>query len=106
MNLNTPEIIENYDLLKSCLENIYQHITKGKKIRSRCQSYEDREKLTKFFLNHEKVRATKITIKMLENKGEDIMDQNLINNAFENFYKTFFQKTIWNQDDKLNNFFK
>ena len=59
--------------------------------------------LKKLFLNLEKARATKSTIKMLENNGEETIDQNLINKSLENFYIILFQKTIQNNDDKLNN---
>ena len=59
--------------------------------------------LKKLFLNLEKVRATKSPIKMLENNGEETIDQNLINKSLENFYIILFQKTIQNNDDKLDN---
>ena len=59
--------------------------------------------LKKLFLNLEKARATKSPIKMLENNGEETIDQNLINKSLENFYIILFQKTIQNNDDKLNN---
>lgn len=68
-NLITPKSIEKYHLLKNCSENIYEHITKGTNIISRCQWYEDGEKSTQFFFNPKKTQATKINIKMLENKG-------------------------------------
>lgn len=41
---------------------------------------------------------------MLENNGEGIIDQNLINKALVNFYKTIFQKAMQNNSDKLRNF--
>ena len=41
---------------------------------------------------------------MPKNNGEEIIDQNLTNKAFKYFYKTLFQKTIQNNNDKLNNF--
>ena len=67
-NLITPKSIEKYHVLKNCSENIYEHITKGTNIISRCQWYEDGEKSTQFFLNPKKTQATKTNIKMLENK--------------------------------------
>ena len=68
-NLITPKSIEKYHVLKNCSENIYEHITKGTNVISRCQWYEDGEKSTQFFLNPKKTQATKTNIKMLENKG-------------------------------------
>lgn len=38
-NLNTPEDIENYNVLKTRLENRYEHITKEIKIRRRFKWY-------------------------------------------------------------------
>lgn len=89
-NLNTLKDIENYNLLKNCLENLYKHITKRTKIRSRCQRYEDGERSTKFFLNLGKGKAAKSTIKILENNDKKIIDQNLINKAFKIFHKKLF----------------
>ena len=58
-NLNSPEKIQQYDSCKARLEEIYENIAEGIKVRSRCQWYEDGEKSTKFFLNLEKSRAEK-----------------------------------------------
>ena len=41
---------------------------------------------------------------MLKNNSEGMIDQNLINEALENFCKTLFQKSIQNINEKLNNF--
>ena len=38
-NLNTPEDIENYNVLKTRLENRYEHITEKIKIRRRFKWY-------------------------------------------------------------------
>lgn len=38
-NLNTPEDIENYNVLKTRLENRYEHITEEIKIRRRFKWY-------------------------------------------------------------------
>ena len=73
-NLNTLKDIENYNLLKNHLENLYKHITKRTKIRNRYQRYEDGERSTKFFLNLRKGKATKSTIKILENNDKKIID--------------------------------
>ena len=56
-NLNAPKDIENYNVLKFPLVSVYKQITKGIKIRTRCQWYEDGEISTKFYLNLEKAGA-------------------------------------------------
>ena len=52
----------------------------------------------KFFLNLEKARATKSTAKMLEQYGEEMVDQNLINKAPGKFLQNFqkLHKTMTN----------
>ena len=58
--------MENYTVLKTELGCLYEHIAERRKIRRRCQGYEDGKKSTKSFLNLVKAKATKSTVKMLE----------------------------------------
>ena len=53
-NLNSEANFNEYTKCKKDLELNYERITEGVRIRSKCQSYEDGEKSTKFFLNIEK----------------------------------------------------
>ena len=52
-NKNTEE----YHKCKVDLDEIYDNIAEGVKIRSKCQWYEEIEKSTKYFLNLEKRKA-------------------------------------------------
>ena len=55
-NLNTEDNIQSYNIYKKELNSIYDHITEGIRIRSKCDWYEHGEQSTKFCLNLEKKR--------------------------------------------------
>ena len=57
-NLNCDINSVEYINCKNQLEEIYDDIAEGIKVRSKCQRYEEGEKSTKFFLNLEKAKAT------------------------------------------------
>ena len=103
-NLNSPEKLQQYDSCKVRLEEIYENIAEGIKVRSRCQWYEDGEKSTKFFLNLEKSRAEKSTIKKLEIDKKEIVDQSLIIGELKSFYQNLFKKSTDNTKDQLKDF--
>ena len=48
---------------KNTLEEMYDDIAQGIKVRSKCRWYKEGEKATKFFLNLEKTKATQGTVK-------------------------------------------
>ena len=50
---------QQYGLLKCELDEIYDKIAEGVRVRSRYQQYEEGEKSNKFFLNLEKVRKSR-----------------------------------------------
>ena len=50
-------IVGKYNIIKNELDAIYDRIAEGIRIRSKCNWYEHGEKLTKFFLNLEKLRS-------------------------------------------------
>ena len=60
--LSCDKNIEEYHKCKADLDEIYDNIAEGVKIRSNCQWYEENEKSTKYFLNLEKKQAEKSTI--------------------------------------------
>ena len=56
-----------YSAIKNELGTIYDHITEGIRIKSKCDWYEHSEKSTKFFLNLEKQwGAQDITKKLID----------------------------------------
>ena len=66
--------LRKYNAIKNELDAIYDQITDGIRIRSKCKWYEHSEKLTKFFLNLEKQRGAQNTKKLIVDDKE-IMDQ-------------------------------
>lgn len=60
------------------------------KIRSKCKWYEEVEKNSKFFLNHEKNCATKSEVRLLEIKGKESKKHKKIMENFHRFYKGLF----------------
>ena len=56
------------------LDEIYDHIAEGIRIRSKCDWYEHGEKSTKFFLNLEKQRGSQNAIKILVIDDKEITE--------------------------------
>ena len=73
-NLKNKEDFNVYNLCKLELKNIYDRKAEGTKICSKCEWYQDGEKLTKFFLNLEKQRAINTTVRHLidDAKGQGV----------------------------------
>ena len=61
-SLSCDKNIEEYHKCKADLDEIYDNIAEGVKVRSRCQWYEENEKSTKYILNLKKKQAEKCTI--------------------------------------------
>ena len=57
--------LSKYNSIENELDVIYDHITEGMRIRSKCNWYERGEKSKHFFLNLEKQRGSQNTIKNL-----------------------------------------
>ena len=91
--------IEEYHKCKADLDKIYNNISEGVKIRSKCQWCEENEKSTKYFLNLEKKHAEKSTIRRLVTDKKDLIKHNDINNEIFSYFKSLFEKT--DQFDKL-----
>ena len=66
--LPCDENIGEYHICKADLQKIYHNIAVGVKIRSKCQWYEESEKLTKYFLNLDKKPSRKIYYTKISNR--------------------------------------
>ena len=85
-NLHCDDNFEKYNICKTKLEQIYDHIAEGIKVRTKTQWYEEGEKSSKFFLNLEKTKATRGIIKKLcTDDHTEWKDQVKINKEIENF---------------------
>ena len=79
---------------KNRLEEVYDDIAEGIKIRSKCQRYELGEKSTKFFLNLEKTKTTQGFVKKLEIDSKEIDNSVEINKELEGFFKNLFKRKL------------
>ena len=95
--LDKDDNLSKYNAIKNELDAIYDHITEGIRIRSKCEWYEHSEKSTKSFLNLEKQRGAKNTIKKLIVVDQEIIDQTHILEYVREFYETLFK----NENKKL-----
>ena len=85
---------QQYGLLKCELDEIYDKIAEGVRVRSRCQQYEEGEKSNKFFLNLEKVRGSQGKVRKLIVSNHEIADPQLIEQEIVFFYKSLFKNNI------------
>ena len=87
---------QQYELLNCELDEIYDKIAEGVRVRSRCQQYEEGEKSSKFFLNLEKVRGSQRKVRKLIVSNHEIADPQLIEQEIEKafFYKSLFKSNI------------
>ena len=83
-------MISKYNAIKNELHGIYNHITEGIRIRSKCDWYEHSKKSTKFFLNLEKQRGAQNKIKKLIVDDKEIINQTHILEYIREFYETLF----------------
>ena len=91
-NLSTGENQCLYDKCKRDLEEIYDNIAEGTRIRSRCHWYEEGEKSSKFFLNIEKFNGTQSQICKIIVNDQEIVDPNKILNGIRIFCESLFTK--------------
>ena len=83
--------LSKYDSVKNELDEIYDHIAEGIRIRSKCDRYEHGEKSTKFFLNLEKQGGSQNTIKKLVIDDKETTEQTHILEHIREFYETLFK---------------
>ena len=90
--LDEDDNSSRYNAIKIELDAIYDHFTKGIRIRSKCDWYEHRKKSTKFFLNLEKQRGAQNTIKKLIVDDKEMIDKIHILEYIRELYETLFNK--------------
>ena len=79
---------------KNQLEEIYDDIAEGIKVRSECQWYEEGEKSTNFFLNLDKTMATQGTVKKLEINNKEIDNPVEINKELKKFFENYLKGNL------------
>ena len=71
-NIINEDKFNEYKTAKDELENFYDNIATGVKIRNKCDWYQYGEKSTKYFLNLEKQKAVNGTVKKIIKNGIEI----------------------------------
>ena len=99
-NLNCEENLEQYG---SELNYIYNDISNGIKIRSKCDWYEFGEKSNKFFLNLETNRATQSVVRKVIFNEQEIRGISKINNHILQFYQNLFKEKQNTSENRFNN---
>ena len=74
-NITNEDKFNKYKTAKDELENFYDNIATGVKIRSKCNWYQYSEKSTKYFLNSEKQKVVNATVKKLIKNDTKITEQ-------------------------------
>ena len=104
-NLERSKILRTYESLKNDLELIYNYISEGVRLRSKCGWYELGEKSTKLFLNLEIQRGNHNRIRKLIVNEKEINSETEILNQIKVFYETLFQKPFKKYSvDDINHF--
>ena len=97
--------LSKYDSVKNELDEIYDHIAEGIRIRSKCDWYEHGKKSTKLFLKLEKQRGSQNTIKKLVIDDKEITEQTHILEHIREFYETLFKTREEKTKTEMENFF-
>ena len=103
-NLNNEEAKLQYNSFKDELNDIYEEISNGIKIRSRCNWYELGEKSNKYLLNLEKSRAHKNILRKICSETLEITDLTKIITSIFDFYANLFKEKLKTNIESLNNF--
>ena len=84
-DLNNSTCLQEYNECKKELDEIYENIAEGIRVRSRCQWYEEGEKSTAFFLNLEKSHGKQGKIRKIIVDDHEITDSISIRKNLESF---------------------
>ena len=98
---NLNDNLEDYNKCKIDLDILYDNITAGIKIRSRCSWYEHGEKSSKFFLNLEKQRAVNGLLKKVIVNDREISTPLELNREIYEFYQKLFKKSVFKTTDEI-----
>ena len=101
---NDKQDSDEYKAAHKNLDEIYDDIATGIRIRSKCDWYEQGEKSTKYFLNLEKMRAKTSTLTRIKKADTDITTKKDILAEIEHFYKSLFKDKLNNSNETCKNF--
>ena len=103
-NLSNDETKEQYNAYRGEINEIYNEISNGIKIRSKCDWYKFGEKSNKFFLTIEKRRATQNTVRKVLPNEQEITDLSKINTHIYQLYQQLYMEKQNISEDSICNF--
>ena len=89
----TADYVDEYDLIKKQIEEIYKEKAFGAIIRSRCQMLEEYERPTKYFLNLEKTTQNVKHIRTLVNDGHKISCSHEILDLEKKYFERLYSES-------------
>ena len=101
LNSNSDDsFLKEYQEAKAKLETMYNHITEGIIIQSRCDWYELSEKSSRYFLGLENRNKTKTHLRKLitGNEVDEITDPKHIRSELKSFYSNLYKKQSMKTD--------
>ena len=90
-SLDNDACVFEYNQYKKQLERIFENISEGIRVRSRCQWYEEGEKSTKFFLNQEILHVLQGKVRKIIVNSKEITSNSEIRKDLRNYYKALFK---------------
>ena len=94
----TTDDVDEYDLIKKQIEEIYKEKAFGAIIRSRCQMLEEYERPTKYFLNLEKTKQNVKHIRTLVNDGHKISCSDEILELEKKYFERLYSESDVNSN--------
>ena len=91
-NLSNDEAKEQYNAYRGEINENYNEISNGIKLRSKCAWYEFGEKSNKFFLTIEKRQVTQNTVQKVLSNEHEITDSSKINTHIYQFYQQLYME--------------
>ena len=89
----TAEVLDEYTLIKTQVNEYYDELAKGAMIRSRCQQIHESEKPTKYFFSLEKVKYNIKHIRSLKHNGKHIFDPQKILDLEKSYFSQIYTET-------------
>ena len=90
-SLDNDACVFEYNHCKKQLEKIFENISGGIRVRSRCQWYKEGEKSTKDFLNNKKLHSLQGKVRKIIVNSKEITSNSEIRKELRNSYKAFFK---------------
>ena len=90
-SLDNDACVYEHNQCKTQLQKIFENISEGIRVKSRCQWYEEGGKSTKFFLNQEKLHGLQGKVRKVIVNSKEITSNSEIRKELRNYHKALFK---------------